>query len=145
MEGECRLDLLGLRRANWARGQRRGRGHAASGRAGELGGVALVGFDPVARAFRDERGRDDLATHAHLQEPAGDPETAAAGLVADVDVGELATLLFGDAAHGALQRVLRGGDRSLRTWLRVAGPLQDGDDSLLFMDIKSEVECAGRG
>ena len=111
---------------------------------GELGGVALVGLDPVAGTRGDQRRGDDIATDAHLQKPPGDPEAASAGLVADVQVGEPAVLLLGDAAHGALQGVLGGGDAAVLARLGVATAFQDGDDGLFFMHIESDVECACR-
>ena len=89
-------------------------------------------------------GGDALAAHAHLQKAPGDPEAASARLVADVPVGELAFLLFGDAAHGSLECVLGGGDRPLVASFRVAGAVQDGDDRLLFMNVELEVEFESR-
>jgi hypothetical protein len=79
-----------------------------------------------------------------LQEAAGDPKAASAGLVADVEVGKLATLGLGNPAHGPLQGVLGGGDAAVLARLRVAVGLEDGDDGLFFMDVESDVECACR-
>jgi hypothetical protein len=50
-----------------------------------------------------------------------------------VEIGKFEALLFGDAAHGALQRVLGGGDAAVMARLRVAVVVEDCDDRLFFM------------
>jgi len=59
---------------------------------GEFHRVALIGFDPVAGACGDERGGDHIALASHLNQAAGDPETASAGFIANVKIGEFALL-----------------------------------------------------
>ncbi len=81
---------------------------------------------------------------AHLEEAPGDPEAASARLVADVEVGEPALLLAGDAAHGALQGVLGGGDAAVGAGFGVALRFEEGDDGLFFMHVESDVEWFGR-
>ena len=111
---------------------------------GELGGVALVGLDAVTGTRGDQGGGDHIATNAHLEKPASDPEAAPAGFIADVKVGELAVLLLGDAPNGTFQGVLGGGNAAVVAGLRVTVALEDGDDGLFFMNVESEVECARR-
>jgi hypothetical protein len=72
---------------------------------GELHGVTLVGFHLVTGLGGNERGRDDVTTNVHLEETSCDPETASAGLVANVKIGELTVWAFGDASHGTLQGI----------------------------------------
>ena len=73
---------------------------------GELGGVALVGFDPVSGLGGDEGGSNDVTPDAHLEKASRDPEPAPTGFVANVEVGEFSSLGFGDAADAPLQSVL---------------------------------------
>jgi len=109
---------------------------------GEFHGVAFVGFDPVAGFNGNERGRDDFAPDAHLEETSRDPKSASAGFVANVEVGEFPILGFGDLAHDSLKSMLGGGNRSVVSGLGVPAKFEDGDDSFCFMDVESEVECA---
>ncbi|OYU74083.1 MAG: hypothetical protein CFE32_18940 [Alphaproteobacteria bacterium PA3] len=87
---------------------------------------------------------NDVATNAHLKKPPGDPESAPAGFVADVQILEASVLLLGNAPDGALQGVLGGGDAAVVARHCVAVALKDGNDGLFFMDVESEVECARR-
>ena len=87
---------------------------------GKLHGVALVGFDTVAGFDGDERGRDDVATNPHLEKSSGDPKSASACFVANVEVGEFAFLVLGDASHGAFKGVLGGGDGAVMAWFGIA-------------------------
>lgn len=108
---------------------------------GEFHGVAFVGFDPVAGFNGNERGRDDFAPDAHLEETSRDPKSASAGFVANVEVGEFPILGFGDLAHDSLKSMLGGGNRSVVSGLGVPAKFEDGDDSFCFMDVESEVKC----
>ena len=109
---------------------------------GQLHGVAFVGFDAVAGLRGNQRGGDDIAANAHLFKSAGDPEAASAGLVADVEVGKLALLAFGNAAEGPLKTMLAGCDAAVVAGLGIAIRFEDGDDSFRFMDVEADVECA---
>lgn len=86
------------------------------------------------------RRGDDLAFYAHLEEASGDPESASARLVADLEIRELAFLLLGDAADRPLQRVLGGGDAAVLAGLGVPVGLEQGDDGFFFMDVESDIE-----
>lgn len=108
---------------------------------GELHGVAFVGLDAVTRLGGNERRGDDVTADPHLKEASSDPESATAGLVADVEIAKFPVLVLGDAAHGALQGVLGGGDSPVVSRFGVAIRFQDGDDGFCFMDVESEVEC----
>ncbi len=108
---------------------------------GELHSVAFIGFDAVAGFDGDERRRDDFATDSHLKEASGDPKSAPAGFIADMEIGEISVLGFGDLAHRSFQSVLGGGDGSVVTGLGVTVGFEDGDHSFCFMDVESEVKC----
>lgn len=108
---------------------------------GKLGGIAFVRFDSIAGLGGDQRRGDHVAVHAHLEKASRDPKPTAAGFVAHVEVGELALLAFGDAAHSALQGVNGSGDGPVMPRFGVAVGFEDGDDSFCFMDVKSQVQC----
>lgn len=73
-----------------------------------------------------------------------DPKAAVAALVADVEIGELASLGLGDAANDPLQRVLGGGDTAVVARFRLSMGIEDGDDGFFFMDVESDVKCPCR-
>jgi hypothetical protein len=62
------------------------------------------------------------------------------GRLAHVEVGELALLVFGDAAHGMPQGVNGCGDGPVMPRFGLAVGFEDGNDSLCFMDVESEVK-----
>jgi len=93
----------------------------------ELHRVALVGFDPVTGFDGDERGRDDFTPDSHLEESTGDPEPTAAGFVANVEVGELALLFFGNASHRSFESMLGRGNRSVVARFGVAITFENRD------------------
>jgi hypothetical protein len=45
-----------------------------------------------------------------------------------VEIAELAALVLGDAAHGTLEGMQRGGDRAVMAGLGIAIGFKDGDD-----------------
>ena len=107
----------------------------------KLHGVAFVSFDAVTGFDRDERGRDDITAHAHLEKSPGDPKSASARFIANVEVGEFPVLLFGNTTYGALQGKLGSGDVAVVAGFGITVGFEDGDDSFCFMDVESEIEC----
>jgi hypothetical protein len=89
-------------------------------------------------------GSPSSRCHSSTFQPSGDPEAAAAGLIADVKLAEFAPLGLGDPANDALQGVLAGGDAAVVAWFRVSIGFEDRDDRFFFMDVESEVECPCR-
>ena len=108
---------------------------------GELHGIAFVGFDAVSGLDGNERGRDDVAFHTHLKETSGDPKSASARFVANVEIREFAILVFGNLAYHLFKSVLCGGDGTVVARFGIAIAFEDGDDSFCFMNVESEVEC----
>lgn len=108
----------------------------------EFGSVAFIGFDAVAGAGGNEGRGDDFALNAHLKEASRNPKATATGFVADVEFGELPILSLGDASHGALEGMLRGGDVAVMPRFAFALRVEDGDGGFFFVNVESEVECA---
>jgi len=108
---------------------------------GKLHGVALVGFDAVAGFDWDKRGSNDVATNAHLEESPGDPKSAPARFVANLEVGEFAFLVLGDPPHGSFEGVLGGSDGTVMAWFGIALTFENGDDGFCFIYVESGVEC----
>lgn len=108
---------------------------------GKFGGVTFVGFDPVTGFDGNEGGCDDVASNAHLKETSGNPEAASAGFIADVEIGELEVMTFGNAANGSFESVLGSGNGAVMLGEGLAVGFEGGDDGFCFMDVESEVEC----
>ena len=76
-----------------------------------------------------------------MKETPCDPKTAPTRLITHVEIGEIASVGFGDAANASLQSVLGSGNGAVVARFGFAVTFEDGDDGLFFMDIESEVEC----
>jgi len=76
-----------------------------------------------------------------LKETPCDPKTAPTRLITHVEIGEIASVGFGDAANASLQSVLGSGNGAVVARFGFAVTFEDGDDGLFFMDVESEVEC----
>jgi len=108
---------------------------------GEFHGVAFVSFDAVTGFDGDQRGCNDFAPDAHLEEAPGDPKTTSARFVTDVKVREFTILAFSNATDGPFESVLGGGDGTVVPRFGIAITFEDRNDGFCFMDVESEVEC----
>ena len=64
-----------------------------------------------------------------MKESSGNPKSATTRFVANMEIGELTVLGFGDLAHDSLKSVLCGGDGTVVTRLGVTIRFEDGDDN----------------
>ena len=82
-----------------------------------------------------------LTATSHLNEATGNPKPASAGFVANVEVRKGPVPTLGDPAHDPFEGMLRGADSSVMPGLGLAVGFENGDVSLGFMDVQSDIQC----
>jgi hypothetical protein len=105
--------------------------------------IAPVRLDALTRTFRDQRGRNDIAAVAELDELAVKPVTGRAGLVAEMQARMLSLQL----AHEALDRRRRRLDLAEIPDLSIPSAFGDRNCVLGFRhidtDVKNVIFCHG--
>ena len=112
--------------------------------AGEFDGILLVGLDLVACLGRDQRGRHHRAGHLQADKHAGDPHATTTGLIANVKLRKPDLVSLGDAPHHPLQHDLGGGDAAVAADFTLGAGFGEGNRSLFFMDVESDVQFGRR-